>query len=58
MYLFYGETIHQTTRYLTELITLFKEKEQWKGPIDQLALERMTQNIVEGIIESCGKRAH
>lgn len=51
MYFVDRENIHQTTRYLSKLITLFKEKDQWESPIDQLALERITQNIVEGIID-------
>lgn len=51
MYFVDRKNIRDITNYLTHMITLFNEKTSWESPVDQLALERLTHNIVEGIID-------
>lgn len=51
MYFVDRKKIREITDYLTHMMTLFKEKHSWENSLDALALERMTQNIVEGIID-------
>ncbi len=51
MYFVNREHIHQTTSYIRKMNLIFKEKQQWSEPLEQLALERLTHNIAEGIID-------
>jgi uncharacterized protein YutE (UPF0331/DUF86 family) len=52
MYFVNRENIHQTTGYISKLILLFKEKQQWTELLDHLALERLSQNIAVVIIDT------
>ncbi|WP_033542644.1 DUF86 domain-containing protein [Planococcus sp. CAU13] len=51
MYFIDRSKITETIAYMNSLLELYEKKEKWTGLEDQLALERLTHNIVESIID-------
>ena len=51
MYLIDRSKITETIAYLNSLLALYETKKSWHSLEDQLALERLTHNIVESIID-------
>lgn len=51
MYFIDRSKITETIAYMNSLLELYKTKSGWNSLEDQLALERLTHNIVESIID-------
>ncbi|XKE95854.1 DUF86 domain-containing protein [Metaplanococcus flavidus] len=51
MYFIDRSKITETIAYMNSLLELYKTKTSWSSLEDQLALERLTHNVVESIID-------
>ena len=51
MYFVDREKIEATLEYLAEKITLFKEQGSWESPLEKAALERVTQMMLEAVLD-------
>lgn len=51
MYFIDRSKIIETVAYMNSLVELYESKTDWNGLENQLALERLTHNIVESIID-------
>lgn len=51
MYFIDRSKITETIAYMNSLLALYESKKEWESLQDQLALERLTHNIVESIID-------
>jgi uncharacterized protein YutE (UPF0331/DUF86 family) len=51
MYFIDRTKINQTVSYMNSLLALYEEKTSWESLEDQLALERLAQNVIESIID-------
>ncbi|PPA70088.1 type VII toxin-antitoxin system HepT family RNase toxin [Jeotgalibacillus proteolyticus] len=51
MYFVDRETIEQTLVYLENKVTLLNSNPSWETPLDQLALERSIQMVIESILD-------
>lgn len=51
MYFIDRNKITETADYMASLVRLFEEKKEWDSFVDQLALERLANNLVESIID-------
>lgn len=51
MYFVDREKIEATLVYMEKNVTLFSEQSSWTTPIEQLALERIAQTIIESILD-------
>lgn len=51
MYFIDRSKITETITYLNSLLALYETKKSWDGLEGQLALERLTHNIIESIID-------
>src|SRR5690606_10897104 len=51
MYFIDRSKITETVAYMNSLLELYETKKNWDGLDGQLALERLTQNIIESIID-------
>lgn len=51
MYFIDRNNINKTVDYMNDLLALYEEKGDWASFTEQLALERLANNIVESIID-------
>lgn len=51
MYFIDRNKISETVEYMDSLLRLYEKKEEWISFTEQLALERMANNIIESIID-------
>lgn len=51
MYFIDRRKITETVNYMNSLLELYEEKNAWNSLEEKLALERMTHNIIESIID-------
>ncbi|MGK7379434.1 DUF86 domain-containing protein [Planococcus sp. 1R117A] len=51
MYFIDRNKITETVAYMSSLVELYEEKKEWSTLVDQLALERLANNIIESIID-------
>src|SRR5690606_17249287 len=51
MYFIDRRKITETVAYMNSLLELYETKTKWEGLEGELALERLTQNIIESIID-------
>lgn len=51
MYFIDRSKITETIAYMNSLLALYETKKRWDSLEDQLALERLTHNIIESIID-------
>ncbi|AQQ52698.1 DUF86 domain-containing protein [Planococcus lenghuensis] len=51
MYFVDRSKITATLAYMDRLLTTFEQKTEWRGLLDELALERLTLNVIESIID-------
>lgn len=51
MYFIDRTKITQTVSYMKSLLDLYENKKSWDSLEDQLALERLTSNVIESIID-------
>ena len=51
MYFIDRSKITETVIYMDALMKLYEEKNEWLSLTDQLALERLTNNLIESIID-------
>jgi uncharacterized protein YutE (UPF0331/DUF86 family) len=51
MYFVDREKIKETVNYMNQLLKVYEGKTDWKSELDQLALERLAQNVIECIID-------
>lgn len=51
MYFIDRRNINETVYYMNSLLELYEEKTEWASLTEQLALERLANNIVESIID-------
>lgn len=51
MYFIDRKKITETVSYMNSLLDLYEEKKDWASLTDQLALERLANNVIESIID-------
>ncbi|MDN7228727.1 DUF86 domain-containing protein [Planococcus sp. N064] len=51
MYFIDRNQITETASHMAALIDLFEEKKEWTSLLDQLALERLANNLIESMID-------
>lgn len=51
MYFVDRQKISRTLAYLDDILALFEKETNWESDVNQLALERLAQNIIESIID-------
>ncbi|HSI65952.1 MAG TPA: DUF86 domain-containing protein [Planococcus sp. (in: firmicutes)] len=51
MYFVDRAKIKETVDYMNQLLKVYEEKKEWQSVLDQLALERLAQNVIESIID-------
>jgi uncharacterized protein YutE (UPF0331/DUF86 family) len=51
MYFIDRNKITETAGYMSSLVELFEEKNEWTTLVDQLALERLANNLIESVID-------
>lgn len=51
MYFIDRKKITETVSYMNSLLNLYEEKKDWSSLTDELALERLANNVIESIID-------
>lgn len=51
MYFVDRQKISQTLAYMDDMLALFEKETNWQSRVEQLALERLAQNIIESVID-------